>query len=310
MIIYSEDKNIEIHIIDDEITHINSIIENQRNSKKLLVSYMDKISNAINNMTNPTDINEIHKCLEDLKFNLDNTNSLIGSLTDLSNTLNIIKENMDTQKIIDYNYSYKEVFDKYIQVTNTVYNFIDRLTQYICIVFPETTIKEEIRTEKSICKPTNNVETPSADDNSNLKENTLIISERNQNVILPYTILELREKLNNNSNTYKSIQEIIEKYYTRPLNVYKNAPFSRFKEALNLIREREKGSLKQALDLGLELFFNSNLHPAVISACKNLDELDIYLDYLENGETNQFACFKVIFDVAPIVVKSKRSQGF
>lgn len=310
MIIYSEDKNIEINVIENEISHINSIIENERKSKKLLVSYMDKISSAINNMTNPTDINEIHKCLEDLKFNLDNTNSLIGSLTDLLNILNSIKENMDTQKIIDYNYSYKEVFDKYLQVNNAVYNFIDGLSQYTCIVFPETTIKEEIIVNESICEPTNNVETPSADDNSNLKENTLIISERNQNVILPYTILELQEKLKDNSNTYKSMQEIVEKCYTRPLSVYKNASFSRFKEALNLIRERENGSLKQALDLGLELFFNSNLHPAVISACKNLDELDIYLDYLENGETNHFTCFKVIFDVAPIVVKNKRSQGF
>jgi len=308
MIIYSEDKNIEIDIIENEISHINSIIENERKSKKLLVFYMDKISNAINDMTNPIDINEIHKCLEDLKFNLDNANSLIGSLTNLLNSLNSIKENIDIQKIIAYNYSYKEAFDKFLQLNNTVYDFIDRLSRYTCIVFPEASIKEEIFVNEIICEHIDNIETQTVNDCSDLKENTLIISERNQNVVLPYNFSELQKILNSNSNTYNSIQDIVEKCYTRPLNLYKNAPFSRFKEALNLIKEREKGSLKQALDLGLELFFNSNLHPAVISACKNLDELDIYLDYLENGETYKFSCFDIVFDVAPVVVKnSKRS---
>lgn len=304
MIIYSEDKNIEIDIVENELSHLNSIIENEKIAKKLLVSYMDKISNAINNMTNPTDINTIHKYLEDLKSNLDNTNSLIDSLLDLLNTLNNIKENIDIKKIIDYNSSYIEIFDKYLQVNNTIYNFIHELSQYICIVFPETAINEEIIINDTICEPTNSVEISDSGDDSNLNENTLIISEKNQNVILPYTILELQDKLKNNPNTYKSIQEVVEKIYTKPLNVYKNAPFSRFKESLILIREREKGSLKQALDLGLELFFNSNLHPAVISACKNLDELDIYLDYLEYGETHKFDCFKIIFEIPPKVVKS------
>lgn len=306
MIIYAEDKNIEIGIIENEISHINSIIENERKAKKLLVSYMDKISNAINNMTNPTDINEILKCLDDLKFNLDNANSLISAFTGLLDTLNSIKGNIDMQKIIDYNYSYKEVFDKYLQVNNTVYNFIYGLSKYTCIVFPESSIKEELIVNENISKPTNNIETPTVDDNFNLKENTLIISERNQNVILPYTVLELQEKLRTNSDTYKSMQDIVEKCYTSPLSIYKNTSLSRFKEALNLIKGREKGSLKQALDLGLELFFNSNLHPAIISACKSLDELDIYLDYLENGETHKFCCFDIVFDVAPVVVKNQK----
>jgi len=37
---------------------------------------------------------------------------------------------------------------------------------------------------------------------SNLKENTLIISEKTQNVILPYTISELKQKLKDNSEQY------------------------------------------------------------------------------------------------------------
>lgn len=305
MVIYSEDKNIEINAIENEINHIKSILENERNLKKLLVSYMDRISNAVNNMTNPTDINAIHKCLEDLKVNLDNVNSLISSLTELSSSLDDIKENLDKSKILDYNSSYTKIFANFFNVNNEIYNFMESLLQYTCITFPEENVKEEI-----ICEQIKDNEPVKLDDITDLKENTLIISEKNQNVVLPYTISELKQKLKDNSEQYKTLQDVVEKCYTRPLNIYKNAPLSRFKESLSLIKEREKGSLKKAFDLGLELFFNSNLHPAIISACKNLDELDIYLDYLENGETQKFSCFNIVFDVAPLVVKSKRSQVF
>lgn len=53
----------------------------------------------------------------------------------------------------------------------------------------------------------------------------------------------------------------------------------------------------------MELLFNYNLHPAIISACKNIDELDIYLDYLENNETDKFNCFNIKFEIAPSISK-------
>lgn len=305
MIIYSKENNIDINAIEREITHIKSILENERNLKKLLNKYMDRISDAVNKINNPTDINVIHKCLESLKKNLDNVNNLISSFSDLLNTLNTIKENIDNEKVIEYNNSYKDIFNRYLQVNNEVYSFTYGLMQYTFITFPEETIKEELIYELS---KDNKKETVVV--SPDLMENTLIISEKNQNVILPYTIVDLKDKLKDNPEEYKTIQDIIDKCYTRSLSAYKNPSLSRFKESLSLIRERENGSLKKALDLGLELFFNSNLHPAIITACKNLDELDIYLDYLENGETDKFTCFNVIFDVAPIMVKNKRGSGF
>ena len=56
----------------------------------------------------------------------------------------------------------------------------------------------------------------------------------------------------------------------------------------------------EAFDLGMELTFNYNLHPAIICACKTLSELDLYLDYLDNKENGKFDCFKIIFDVPPV----------
>jgi len=53
----------------------------------------------------------------------------------------------------------------------------------------------------------------------------------------------------------------------------------------------------------MELSRLRNLHPAVIAACKNLDELDIYLDYLNNNELDKFTIFNIQYDILPIKIK-------
>ena len=63
------------------------------------------------------------------------------------------------------------------------------------------------------------------------------------------------------------------------------------------MRNKEKKSKKQAILLGLELMFEFNLHPAIITACQNLEQLDIYLDCLEDNELEKLSCFKVIYKV-------------
>ncbi len=137
---------------------------------------------------------------------------------------------------------------------------------------------------------------------SDTVENTLIVSELKGKVFLPYTVSSLNCTLKDNPDKYSSIEDIIKKEYIVPYELFKNPAISRFKQAFRLMRTKEKSSIKEAFDLGVELFFNYNLHPAIISACRNLDELDIYLDYLENNETNKFDCFQIKFEVAPIKI--------
>ena len=72
-----------------------------------------------------------------------------------------------------------------------------------------------------------------------------------------------------------------------------------------MIREKEKGSITKALDLGLELMFKYELNPIVIAACRNLDELDIYLDCLEENELYDFTCFEIKFEVMPQLIRTK-----
>ena len=142
----------------------------------------------------------------------------------------------------------------------------------------------------------------------NSLENTLLVSEKTGKVILPYDHESLNEILQDKSNGYNNIDEIISDMYTVPIKKYKNPFISRFKEGYKLIREREQGSIREGIDLGVELMFNYNLHPAIISACNNLDELDMYLDYLDSGKTSSFKCFKIIFEFPPAISNKKRND--
>ena len=135
---------------------------------------------------------------------------------------------------------------------------------------------------------------------------TLIISDSNQKVILPYTLEELQNKMK--KNKYYTLQEVIDKEYTIPMETFKNPIKSRFREAFQLIKKKEKGSLKEAIELGFELMFQSDLNPAIIAACKDLDELDIYLDCLDDDELDKFSCFKIDYDVPP-TKSSKRGKS-
>ena len=139
--------------------------------------------------------------------------------------------------------------------------------------------------------------------------NKLIISENDKKIFLPYKANDIEKEYENNKNKYNSILEVIEKKYTLPINSFKHAISARYKEAYNLMRHKEKKSIKASILLGLELMFEFNLHPAIIKACKNLEELDIYLDCLDDNELEKFSCFKIIYKSMPTIVSKKKLQS-
>ena len=80
-------------------------------------------------------------------------------------------------------------------------------------------------------------------------EKTLIISEIQGKVILPYRIEKVKSILVHNTDKYKSLQDVIDTLYTRPLDYYKVPSLSRFREAYKLVTERDHGSKIRALIL-------------------------------------------------------------
>ena len=65
------------------------------------------------------------------------------------------------------------------------------------------------------------------------------------------------------------------------------------------MRKREGKGLFASMDLALELTFKSLLNPAIITACKSVNELDIYLDCLKSNELEKFDIFEIKYEVAP-----------
>lgn len=144
---------------------------------------------------------------------------------------------------------------------------------------------------------------------NNLEDNnTLVISEEDGKVYLPYTKEEIKNEVLQNRGT--KISDVIEQNYILPLDKYKNSMRARFREGYNLMYKREGKSKKSAILLGIELMFETNLHPAIISACKTLEELDIYLDCLEDNELEKFSCFKIIYKSLPTLHKKAKMQEF
>lgn len=142
---------------------------------------------------------------------------------------------------------------------------------------------------------------------NNLEDNkTLVISEEEGKVYLPYTKEDIKNEVMQNKGT--KITDVIEDKYILPIEKYKNSIRARFREGYNLMYKREGKSKKSAIMLGIELMFETNLHPAIISACKNLEELDIYLDCLEDNELEKFSCFKIIYKSLPTIRKKAKYQ--
>ena len=128
--------------------------------------------------------------------------------------------------------------------------------------------------------------------------NVLLISETQSKVVLPYKIEDVNKILEINKK-YTTVQEVIDGEYTLPIEKYKNPSKSRFKEAYNLMRKKEKASVFDSLSLATEVIFNSSLNPAVITACNTLNELDVYLDCLSSNELDKFNFFKVKYEIVP-----------
>ena len=256
---------------------LNSILKSQKDSKKSILALMQSFAES----TDPIDIrfvDEIKSILEDLKSSLEVCNNSIS----LSEKLLQEIDNSDLfNNIVLDNFTNASINPKTEPLDENIQSVSDNQGTDLDNIEPSSITENPKIANNS--EQSNNIS-----EEKTYEDNTLIISEISGEVILPYELETLKHKLENQNNTYSSIDDIIKEKYTLPISLYKNPFISRFRESYKLMRNKEKTSIKEAFDLGFELMFNYNLHPAIITACKNLDELDIYLDYLESGETDKF----------------------
>ncbi len=241
--------------------------------------------------------NEYKVELQKLEYNVYTQTSDNSYIIVRSPNLRIVSENVylmikkqeeDYEITTNQDFKINYVIDNLERKDNVV-NF--KLTNLVEIIANESGLIFEIDEEKVI--------------ENNLEDNhTLVISEEDGKVYLPYTKDEIKKDVSQNKGA--KISEIIENKYILPLDKYKNSIRARFREGYNLMYHREGKSKRSAIMLGIELMFETNLHPAIISACKNLEELDIYLDCLDDNELEKFSCFKIIYKSLPTLRKKAK----
>lgn len=170
----------------------------------------------------------------------------IGYINDLLSLENI---SVDKNEIKTYNKNYKKIKNNYINnclvEENITKNYVDGL------MFSFARTVEEIQQDydKKLDKITNKTEEILNHTNENsminnieqsrvVNNDTLLISEVLNKVVLPYTSKEITEILNSD-NSYNNAEEVIEDKFTRPLSDFKSQFASRYNETMKLARERK-----------------------------------------------------------------------
>lgn len=130
---------------------------------------------------------------------------------------------------------------------------------------------------------------------------SLIISEKQDKIFLPYTIDELEKYLKSYPDVYSSLVDVVNQEFILPFNSFLKHPAkARFIETYNLIKNRQGKSIFSAVAYGLKLLGRYNLNPAIIAACKTENQLDTYLYYLNSNNLSEFKNFKIIYEINPL----------
>lgn len=293
---YIENNKDISRVLRSEEQDIISKISLQKNLYNQLLKNMSKLVKAAEN-PNLQPVDKYLEVLNGFKTSLVLFDTNIQLLNDLLHSIITILFEIDAntisnKSIKNFNRSLLAVKETVVINTIEIRNALSSAIPYYNFILDSKEYSEAA--QKSI-----------APQKVKINENVLFISEIKGKVYLPYTKEDLEKILKANTEKYTHYDEIIENEYSLPLELFSNPIIARFREAFKLMRIKEHKSVKEAFELATELMLNYNLHPAIIRACKNIDQLDIYLDYLESNEIHLFDCFKIQYEVPPRIVKEK-----
>ena len=301
MINFADKENIT-KLIELERISLTSTLDIQKSLNKQILIF---IKNFMADVTFSSDINlndEAFYYLNKSTEALSKSNSNITNLKKLLENIdkiNVAEEGFE-ENVEKYNNNFKENIDSIYASTEIIEKFVHEInTTDLSKLAQDLTVKREDEQEDIIS---------SKDLEISYIENTLVISEEEKKVILPYTINKVKETLLKNNQEYSSLQDVIDKVYTKPINYYRFSAIARFKETYKLVRKKEKGTIAKALELAFELLLNYNLHPAIITACKSLDELDVYLACLEDNTLNEFGFFDIKYEIPLAIPKHSKNE--
>lgn len=287
----------EIYLLQNyeaNLVELNLKIAEQENKKTQILCFLDTLSktDTIPRLDSHKDyLSQIDKISEILSNNMQTLTSLKNLLIEIKDIFVSLSRSTGSS---DY--------DKMI-LKNKVDNYLTSYEKIKSeITFADIKIDNFIKKIDSLdSKKTYNTYSTTSNIRENMQDNnTLIISEKERKVFLPYTVSEIKSYMEKYPKEYKSFESVVSKEFILPIGYYTKRPsLSRFREAYSLIRDREAKSVFDALKYGLNVMFKYNLNPAIISACKTEDALNFYIECLESGDLSKFDLFKIEFRLNP-----------
>ncbi len=283
------------------LVNINLKIAEQENKKNEVTCLFDTLSktDSVSKIESKKDYSEeINNISEKFAKNIEKLNSLKSLLIDINSGFISLSRNASSdevamnlkEKINSYFSTYEEIKKDIMLADIEVDHFVKRINS------SNDKKSEEVSEELSDGNIQNN--------------NTLIISEKDNKVFLPYTVSEIQSYMEKYPKEYKSLEYVINKEFILPLDYYTKHPsLARFREAYSLIRDREAKSVFDALKYALNIMFKYDLNPAIISACKTEEALNLYIECLENKDLSKFNLFKIEFRLNPLKA-AKFENGF
>lgn len=283
------------------LVNINLKIAEQENKRNEVTCLFDTLSktDSVSKIGSKKDYSEeINNISEKFAKNIEKLNSLKSLLIDINSGFISLSRNASSdeitinlkEKINSYFSTYEEIKKDIMLADIEVDRFVKRINS-------------------SNGKKSEEVSEGISDGNIQ-NNNTLIISEKDNKVFLPYTVSEIQSYMEKYPKEYKSLEYVINKEFILPLDYYTKHPsLARFREAYSLIRDREAKSVFDALKYALNIMFKYDLNPAIISACKTEEALNLYIECLENKDLSKFNLFKIEFRLNPLKA-AKFETGF
>ena len=283
------------------LVNINLKIAEQENKRNEVTCLFDTLSktDSVSKIGSKKDYSEeINNISEKFAKNIEKLNSLKSLLIDINSGFISLSRSASSdevainlkEKINSYFSTYEEIKKDIMLADIEVDRFVKRINS------SNDKKSEEVSEEISDGNIQNN--------------NTLIISEKDNKVFLPYTVSEIQSYMEKYPKEYKSLEYVINKEFILPLDYYTKHPsLARFREAYSLIRDREAKSVFDALKYALSVMFEYDLNPAIISACKTEEALNLYIECLENKDLSKFNLFKIEFRLNPLKT-AKFETGF
>lgn len=311
---FSEENLKFLKNLNQEISKLDILIEKNQIKDEKYSLFLTALSTKNYSKTNKEyylDVKNIYSLLEKNAKNLKTLKSILSSLSAKLLSLILSSEEINVKnQVNEINATlnkYSEFLDEVkpaITQNNIDTNTFNRYhsTKLLLTTF-DMELGDDLDEEITLISPNNisdSLDTSYASLINTNENRTLIISEKESKVYLPYRKTELKAYMSQYPTQYFSYKNVIEKEFILPLNYFMHNPsVARFRETYSLYRDREVTSSLTAFQKAFSLTFKQNLNPAIIAACKTKKQLDNYLLCLAENKTEEFTDFEILYDMNP-----------